>query len=218
MVSEFDPYQELLDIRSAERPPDHYVLLGLPRFESDREKIDEAAGERMSALQEYANSEYLDASQRLLNEVSAARRCLLNATKKIAYDEDLRTRQRRSSASAGGQRSGSKSGRRRPPLMPLGVACGVVAVLGLIFFLSRPPAPEAGNLVVDWPISERGGAAILVDGRAIPVPEAQPMYLKIAEGRHRVVFQRTGYHDIPKTLQFTDARVRLKLAWVPIGP
>ena len=95
MNSEFDPYSELLSIESADRPPDHYLLLGLPRFESDRQKIDDAAGERMALLQEFAHSEHLDASQKLLNEVSAARRCLLDETKKIAYDEELRTRRKR---------------------------------------------------------------------------------------------------------------------------
>jgi len=77
-MSEFDPYRDLLNINSPDRPPNHYHMLGLSLFESDRQKIDDAAGERMAMLQELANSEHMDASQQLLNEVSAARRCLLN--------------------------------------------------------------------------------------------------------------------------------------------
>ncbi|MBC7968202.1 MAG: hypothetical protein H7Z17_20035, partial [Fuerstia sp.] len=89
MPTEFDPYRELLGIVTPNRPPDHYALLGLELFESDRQKIDDAATERMGKLQDLANSELVDYSQRLLNELSAARRCLLNDVQKAAYDEVL---------------------------------------------------------------------------------------------------------------------------------
>ena len=107
MPAKFDPYLELLGIVTEDRPPDHYALLGLSLFESDRQKIDAAATERMSLLQDMANSEFVDQSQKLLNELSAARRCLLNAVQKVAYDESLRTRSQRK------QISGS-----RKPLTP----------------------------------------------------------------------------------------------------
>ena len=150
MAEESDPYKELLNIDTPERPPDHYALLGLERFESDRNRIDEAAGERMSLLQEFANSEHLDASQKLLNEVSAARRCLLNETKKIAYDEELRTRKRRAESAGSGPRTRQKGPRA---MLPLGVAIVVVTVLSLVLILLKGgPAPE-GNLIVEWPKS-----------------------------------------------------------------
>ena len=210
MTTAFDPYRELLDIKSPDRPPDHYALLGVALFESEREKIDDAAGERMSMLQELANSEHLDASQKLLNEVSAARRCLLDATKKMAYDEDLRTRQRRFESSSAGKR-GRKNGAQ--PFLPIGVAIGIVVLL-CGYLLTRGAPVAAGNLIVDWPVSERQGARILLDGSPLTIPDTDPISLKIPTGRRRVIFQRTGYNDIPKTIVFSDAKIKMSLIWV----
>lgn len=211
MSDDFDPYRELLGIEAGEGPPNHYVLLGLPAFESDRDRIDEAAGERMALLQEFANSEHLDASQKLLNEVSAARRCLLDSTKKIAYDEDLRSRQKRTAGSSAG-RKGARS--KAAPLLPVGVAVIVAAVLLVIFLLLRRDPAASGNLVVEWPLHEREGAEITMDGEVLPVPDTDPIELQIPDGRHRMLFRRSGYEDIPKTFQFSDVRVKMKLRWI----
>ena len=211
MTSEFDPYKDLLDIESTDRPPDHYALLGLQAFESDRTAIDEAAGERMARLQEFANSEHLDASQKLLNEVSAARRCLLNETKKIAYDEDLRARRKRTASSGAGTRSG---GRKKPPLLPLGVAIGVVVVLLIVFILTRGGGGETGNLSVEWPVDQREGGTASVDGKDLVITDSNPLVFHIPHGRHRLVFRRTGYNDIPKTIEFSDIRIKMTLRWV----
>ena len=216
MAAEFDPYRDLLDIKSPERPPDHYALLGVAKFESDRVKVDEAAGERMALLQELANSEHMDASQRLLNEVSAARRCLLNATTKMSYDEELRARQRRSATSSSGKRgAGRGRSKRVKPVLPVGIAVAVVVILAAFWLLSKSPIVASGNLIVEWPVAERQGAAVLVDGNPVRVPESQPMYLNIPDGRHQVIFQRAGYEDIPKTFTFAGRKVRMKLVWVP---
>ncbi len=213
MSAEFDPYLELLKLQTTDRPPDHYALLGLPRFESDRSRIDEAAGERMSLLQEFANSEHLDASQKLLNEVSAARRCLLNETKKIAYDEDLRSRQRRAASSP------SRKGKQKPSgvqkFVPLGIAIAAVGVLCLIIVALRGGPVASGNLVIDWPLSERQGAAVLVEGKPLKMTDDQPLHFNIPHGRKRIVFRRAGYRDIPKTIKFSDAIVKPNLRWVP---
>ena len=52
-TSEFDPYQQWLGIAPHERPADHYRLLGLPRFETDVERIARAADERMALVRSY---------------------------------------------------------------------------------------------------------------------------------------------------------------------
>lgn len=222
MTSGNDPYRDLLNIRSPERPPNAYALLGISEFESDRDKIEEAAGDRMELLQELANSEHMDASQKLLNEVSGARRLLLDTTKKIAYDEELRTRQRRAgaqTASGRGPKSHSRRGRsksRKPPMLPVGITAGIVALLALVIFLMRGGPSASGNLIVDWPLSQRQGAAVLMDGKPLPVTESQPLSLTIPPGRHRLVFQRAGYQDIPKTLNVSKGKVNMKLSWVPV--
>ncbi|RMG40999.1 MAG: hypothetical protein D6725_02255 [Planctomycetota bacterium] len=101
---EFDPYHKWLGIPKSEQPPNHYRLLGIALFESDVEVIDAAANQRMSYLQEVAIGPHVDLSQKLLNEIAAARRCLLDPKKKAEYDRQLR-RELESRAEA--DRSGS---------------------------------------------------------------------------------------------------------------
>ena len=214
MNSAFDPYRDLLDIQSLDRPPTHYDLLGIEQFASDRETIDDAAGERMAMLQELANSEHMDASQKLLNEVSAARRCLLDATKKIAYDEKLRSKQKRTTYSVG-KTGGRRKKRRGQPVLPVGIALGIVVFLGTIMFLRSGGSVIPRNLIVEWPMSERQGAAITVDGTPTEFAASDPVNLNIPKGRHTVVFQRDGFKDIRKTMTFEDVTIRMKLGWVP---
>src|SRR5262249_9656191 len=58
----------------------------------DREVIDSAANQRMAYLQDLAGGEHIAHTQALLNEVAAARRCLLNPAQKAAYDATLRAK------------------------------------------------------------------------------------------------------------------------------
>jgi hypothetical protein len=89
-MTAFDPYHKWLGIPPNEQPPNHYRLLGLSRFESDPDVIDAATNRQMAFVQQCAAGPYIDASQKLLNELSAARICLLMADKKLAYDQQLR--------------------------------------------------------------------------------------------------------------------------------
>ena len=92
MAESFDPYHKWLGISPAHQPPTHYRLLGIEQFESDRDVIDAAANQRMLYLQDLAGGQFIKESQKLLNEVSVARRCLLNAESKNQYDTELRAR------------------------------------------------------------------------------------------------------------------------------
>lgn len=89
-MKEFDPYHRWLGIPPEEQPPNHYRLLGITLFESDGEVIRNAADQRMAYLKTSATGQHSELSQRLLNEVSAARVSLLNESKKHAYDDELR--------------------------------------------------------------------------------------------------------------------------------
>ena len=90
MSAEFDPYRRWLGIPPHEQPPHHYRLLGIGVFEDDPDVIEEAADRQMSHVQTHKTGQYSALSQKLLNELSAAKLCLLNPDEKNAYDAQLR--------------------------------------------------------------------------------------------------------------------------------
>ena len=94
MSDAFDAYHKWLGIPPAESAnggPNHYRLLGLGLFESDADVIQAAADRQMAHVQTYKNGPQSSLSQKLLNEISAAKLCLLKAPKKSAYDAHLRS-------------------------------------------------------------------------------------------------------------------------------
>ena len=102
MSSDFDPYYKWLGIPPKNQPPHHYRLLGIECFEPDLEVIDAAANRVMSYLQNMSVGDQAEASQQLLNEIAAARLCLLDSERKASYDESLRGK--------------SSSPKRKPPV------------------------------------------------------------------------------------------------------
>jgi hypothetical protein len=89
MTKDFDAYHKWLGIPPKDQPPNHYRLLALDLFESDPEIIDSAANRQMSYLQQLATGQHAALSQKLLNEIAAARLCLLNRKTKAEYDRNL---------------------------------------------------------------------------------------------------------------------------------
>jgi hypothetical protein len=85
-----DPYHRWLGIPLKDQPPHHYRLLGVELFESDLDVIATAADQRMTHLKTFQAGAHSAISQRLLNDVAAARVCLLNAESKAVYDRKLR--------------------------------------------------------------------------------------------------------------------------------
>ncbi len=87
--SGFDPYHKWLGIPPEEQPPHHYRLLGVNLFEDDLDVIDSAAERQMSFLHQITDGPHVPVAQQLLNELAAARLCLLNPEKKQDYDTQL---------------------------------------------------------------------------------------------------------------------------------
>lgn len=110
-MDRFDPYYKWLGIPPEEQPPDHYRLLGLNRFESDPDVIEAAADRQMAFVQQCASGPNAGDSQRLLNELSAARLCLLNPQRRAKYDRRL---EQSAATGAGRQGSAAVAKRSRP--------------------------------------------------------------------------------------------------------
>src|SRR5208283_2682615 len=90
MSDAFDPYFKWLGIPKADQPPHGYRLLGIEPFESDGDVISNAADGRMAQIKNFQSGKFAAVSQKLLNEVAAAKICLLNPQKKAEYDRRLR--------------------------------------------------------------------------------------------------------------------------------
>jgi hypothetical protein len=90
MSREFDPYHRWLGIPAAEQPPHHYRLLGLGPFEADPEVIRDGAERQMAHVRGYALGQHAELSQQILNELAAAKACLLEPARKAEYDGRLR--------------------------------------------------------------------------------------------------------------------------------
>jgi hypothetical protein len=98
MAEPFDPYLHWLGLRDAERPPNHYRLLGVSPFESDPDVLLSAADRQMAHVRTFQTGKHSAESQKLLNELAAAKVCLLNPAKKAAYDAQLRAAEARKAA------------------------------------------------------------------------------------------------------------------------
>ena len=71
-------------------PPDHYVLLGVPRFTDDAKKIQDALIKRNTQLRARDNSKLHRVANTLLDEVVAAGAVLKDPARKAVYDAELR--------------------------------------------------------------------------------------------------------------------------------
>jgi hypothetical protein len=92
MSESFDGYHVWLGIPPSEQPPNHYRLLGIASFETDLDVIDHAADRQMAHVRTFQAGRHAPLSQQILNELAAARLCLLNAQRKTEYDAQLRAR------------------------------------------------------------------------------------------------------------------------------
>jgi hypothetical protein len=87
-----DFYAIWLGIPPGARPPDHYTLLGIPRFCDDSDITEKAARTQFAKLDKYGihpDPQKRDACHRLMNEVAKARVVLASPDRKASYDSQL---------------------------------------------------------------------------------------------------------------------------------
>lgn len=86
----FDPYYRWLGIPPKDQPPNHYRLLGIEPFECDPDVISNGADRQMVHIRSFQSGKHGDVCQAILNEIAAARVCLLDPAGKDKYDQDLK--------------------------------------------------------------------------------------------------------------------------------
>lgn len=89
-MSDFDPYRKWLSIPEEFRPPTHYQLLGISADERDLEVIDAAVLRQSAYVRNFQTGKYGADATRILNEIAAAKLCLLDPAKRAAYDAELK--------------------------------------------------------------------------------------------------------------------------------
>jgi formylglycine-generating enzyme required for sulfatase activity len=151
----FDPYYRWLGIPPEEQPANHYRLLGIRLYEANADVIESAADRQMGHLRTFQTGPAGALSQKLLNEVAAARLCLLNPQKKAAYDAALREALAPPPAPVAEESFPSLAGpihvrpsrgvKRAMAIPAWGIAAGTlllaaVAVTAAVWFLQKTPA------------------------------------------------------------------------------
>jgi formylglycine-generating enzyme required for sulfatase activity len=159
MSQPFDAYYKWLGIPPAEQPPNYYRLLGLTLFESDVDAITSAAEQRIAHVRTFQISQHAELSQRILNELAAARVCLLNRQKKSAYDAQLRRKLTSSLADIGNYAQAAPAlrplksratlsrprGNRRLVIGAAAAVVGITMLLVLWFARSSRSAKRGGS-------------------------------------------------------------------------
>jgi hypothetical protein len=92
-MATFDPYHIWLGIPPEDQPPSYYRILGIPELESNPDVIDTAAERQTLLLRTFQTGPNAELAERLLNEVSEARVCLLTVEDKARYDQQLKASQ-----------------------------------------------------------------------------------------------------------------------------
>jgi hypothetical protein len=86
----FDPYREWLEIEATNRPLSHYQLLGIELHCDNPDDITAAADQRMNQVRSQRPGEHAVFWGQLLDELSAAKTCLLDPNAREAYNAQLR--------------------------------------------------------------------------------------------------------------------------------
>jgi hypothetical protein len=89
MPAALDVYKDWLGIPEGPRPPDHYELLRLVRFQDDPDKVRKNYQKLNAHVRKYATGEFSKESQELLNELAKAMLCLTDPERKREYDRSL---------------------------------------------------------------------------------------------------------------------------------
>ncbi len=174
MAEEFDPYRKWLGIPLKDQPPHHYRLLGIATFEDDPDVIENAASRQMTHVRTFQAGKHGPISQRILNELTAAKLCLLQPDKKQVYDAALRKL-----LAAAGQLSSS----------------GVMdAAVEEVESYPPPPPTDFRSAEGRWRTSQDAAPEFPTVGVApvpIPMPAPPPVGTSSLSGAQKI--RRTGY-------------------------
>ena len=149
MSDNFDAYYRWLGIRPEQQPPSHYRLLGITLFEDDPDVILDAAERQMAHVKTYQLGRHIELSQKILNELAAAKCCLFDPEEKAAYDSWLRSQSEQAPPPPA---PSPVAGTHRPVFITGILAAGVlVAVIAVVAALNSRKSIPPGQTKTDVP-------------------------------------------------------------------
>lgn len=173
----FDPYIVWLGISPAEQPAHHYRLLDVRLFESEAAIIDDGFNRRMAYLRSIKDGEYLELAERIKDELTTARLCLMSPGKRSSYDASLRARTAVAATVSqvpAAQKTFSVAAAqgRRVPLLRAGLAaCLLLLLCGIWYAVSN----RGEQFVAREELNEDPPMVSLRPPRVSPAPVLVPM-------------------------------------------
>jgi serine/threonine protein kinase len=102
---------------------------------------------------------------------------------------------------------------RTSPLVGLLALSGILGLVTLAWFLSRPT-----QILLYWPVSERAGFDLYIDGKEIELGNSMPLAIPVSPGKHKLKIQRIGYFPFHQTVDVqrrTTVTIRPEFEEVP---
>ncbi len=160
MTEPFDPYRIWLGIPADQQPPNHYQLLGVVEFEADPDVLENAADRQMAHIRTFQSGTHSEDSQRILNEITQAKLCLLKPDSRAAYEAKLRS-QKPASVKATGEVAipVSTAPRAHPGMAPMVAPTARPVAVGQERASPVRPAEQAIKVTVDDPTAQLPGVA-----------------------------------------------------------
>jgi formylglycine-generating enzyme required for sulfatase activity len=233
-MAAFDPYHIWLGIPPEDQPPSHYRLLAIPELESDPDVIDGAADQRTIYLRTFQAGDQAQLAEQLLNEVSAARVCLLDGKAKTSYDQRLKAELESAAGSvalanislaveSGSQRDrGRRTGSSAPPAWyqtPWAAAGGGAVVMLLLILLfwpggSKPPANKSTNTTP----GNRQKTQPTASNETLPakVAVAPPLAVAPFDAAQAKAHQQAWSKYLGVPVEYTNS-IGMKLTLIPAG-
>jgi len=186
MPDQFDPYHVWLGIPPEEQPPNHYRLLSLRPFESNRDVISNAVEQRRVFLRSVQGGKRAAQSQQLMNEVSAAGVVLLDPARKARYDEELKKKLSPRPAHMQASGASPSTGGLPDPMAPLAISDLLPQQAAVA---KKPPAPSATSALATSPATRQSSGAAPV---ILTAPPLRPVRRSLSPGALAAILIAAG--------------------------
>jgi len=224
MSDPFNAYHEWLGLPSDATSPTYYQILGLAELESDAGKIAQAGDRALTRVRGFRPGQHAKEWSRLLDEINAAKSCLLDAVVKKEYDRCLKNGKSAGSEAAGQRKAAvEETPRERAPLDADRFPPGMVPRASAPATADVKPAvqlqPAAPTAAVDQLLPPAAVDHLLPVGAVMnPTPVAQPVWQQPPYSSYGQPPQPAGYAPMALPVGYASPAGPAALLAMPVGP